>query len=208
MFAIYIRFMTTNTRPPPVIMFIYACLALVMGITWIDFIADSLVDLLDMLGQLMNIPPAALGFSILAWGNCMGDLKANTAITRKGFGEMAITGCMAGPIFNLCIGIGYTMMYVIYTKCNDAECPGGKIPWALFLDAEPGSTKRALNGQNLVPFILVIGTIFIFGAVLANGIVNKYQLSAKFHTPTLAFYAISTLALIIYAFLNGDREGE
>lgn len=208
MFAIYIRFMTTNTRPPPVIMFIYACLALVMGITWIDFIADSLVDLLDMLGQLMNVPPAALGFSILAWGNCMGDLKANTAITRKGFGEMAITGCMAGPIFNLCIGIGYTMIHVISSKCNEVACPGGKIHWSLFRDAEPGSTKRPLNGQNLVPFILVLGTIFIFGAVLVNGIVNKYQLSAKFHTPTLAFYAISTLALIIYAFLNGDRAGE
>jgi Ca2+/Na+ antiporter len=31
-------------------------------------------------------------------------MSADTAMTRKGFGEMAITATMAGPIFNILIG--------------------------------------------------------------------------------------------------------
>lgn len=93
-------------------MFIYALLAFVMSICWIGFASDVCIDLLEIMGLVLKVPPAALGLSILAWGNCLGDLNANTAMTRKGFGEMAITGCMAGPIFNLNFGLGLPMMMV------------------------------------------------------------------------------------------------
>jgi len=43
---------------------------------------------------------------VLAWGNCLGDMSANVAMTKRGFGEMAITGCFAGPIFNILVGLG------------------------------------------------------------------------------------------------------
>lgn len=112
MFTIYIQCRTTNTRPPPVLMFIYAICAFVMSICWISFASDVVVDLLSILGMVLQIPPAALGLSILAWGNCLGDLQANTAMTKKGFGEMAITGCLAGPIFNLNFGLGGPMVLV------------------------------------------------------------------------------------------------
>jgi len=42
--------------------------------------------------------------TVLAWGNCLGDMSADVAMTKKGFGEMAITATMAGPIFNILIG--------------------------------------------------------------------------------------------------------
>ena len=45
-----------------------------------------------------------LSLTFLAWGNSLGDMSADTAMTRKGFGEMAITATMAGPIFNILIG--------------------------------------------------------------------------------------------------------
>ena len=47
-----------------------------------------------------------LGLSLLAWGNTWGDLSATVAMASKGFGEMAVTGCLAGPIFNILVGLG------------------------------------------------------------------------------------------------------
>ena len=42
--------------------------------------------------------------TVLAWGNCLGDMSADVAMTKKGFGEMAITATVAGPVFNVMIG--------------------------------------------------------------------------------------------------------
>ena len=53
-----------------------------------------------------------LGLTVLSWGNSIGDAFASIAISRKGFGEMAITGCIAGPVFNLLLGLGLTMIRV------------------------------------------------------------------------------------------------
>ena len=58
----------------------------------------------------MSIPKSLLGLTLLAVGNCLGDMNADVAMTKKGFGEMAITGCMAGPIFNILIGLGASLM--------------------------------------------------------------------------------------------------
>ena len=76
---------------------------------------------------MLEVPPAVLGLTLLAWGNCLGDLNADVAMTKKGFGEMAITGCMAGPVFNILMGVGVAMSAVFF------ENPGTKFAeWSLF----------------------------------------------------------------------------
>ena len=52
-----------------------------------------------------------LALTILSWGNSLGDANADIAMTKKGFGEMAITGTMAGPIFNILIGLGLSIIF-------------------------------------------------------------------------------------------------
>jgi len=74
--------------------------------TWIDFIANKLVSLLEFLGVILNIPSSVMGLTILAWGNSSGDLAANIALSRKGLANMAMTACFAGPLFNLVVGLG------------------------------------------------------------------------------------------------------
>lgn len=68
----------------------------VVAATWIDFIADKLVTLLDFLGIICRIPAPIMGLTILAWGNSMGDLSANLTMARKGLANMAMTACFAG----------------------------------------------------------------------------------------------------------------
>lgn len=197
MFAIYIQCRTTKTRPPKLLMFIYAMCAFVMSICWISFTSDVIIDLLAILSMVLQIPPAALGLSILAWGVCLGDLQVNTAMTKKGFGEMAITGCLAGPIFNLNIGLGGPMVLVFLQRANEISEKDGRlfIPWSLFQD------NGELQKKNVVPIVLIIGVIFIYLMVLLNGCKNKYSLSAAFHYPTLVIYGLVIVGLVIYAVL-------
>jgi len=63
-----------------------------------------------------------LSLTFLAWGNSLGDMSADTAMTRKGFGEMAITATMAGPIFNILIGQGLSTIitFINNSKIEDA----------------------------------------------------------------------------------------
>jgi sodium/potassium/calcium exchanger 6 len=78
----------------------------IIGATWIDLIADHLVNVLDFLGILLRIPGPVVGLTILAWGNSVADLSANVAMARKGLANMAMTACFAGPVFNILIGLG------------------------------------------------------------------------------------------------------
>lgn len=104
--GVLIRFKTKTSRPPlrasiPLMLF-----AFFMSITWISVAADILIDLLTLQGVILQIDPALLGMSILAWGNSLGDLMACISIAKKGLAEMAITGCYAGTLFNVLLGLG------------------------------------------------------------------------------------------------------
>lgn len=75
--------------------------------TWLDSIADKLVQLLELFGILLRIPATIMGLTVLAFGNSLQDLVANVSLSKKGLSTMATTACLAGPIFNLCVGLGF-----------------------------------------------------------------------------------------------------
>lgn len=76
-------------------------------------LANLIVDILTLLDIISGISVAFLGLTLLSWGNSVGDALASISISKKGFGEMAITGCVAGPVFNLMFGMGLTTI-----RCN------------------------------------------------------------------------------------------
>lgn len=43
-----------------------------MSCLWINSLADELVTLLNSLGDILGIPKAILGLTVLAWGNSVG----------------------------------------------------------------------------------------------------------------------------------------
>lgn len=83
--------------------------------TWLDSIADKLVELLELFGILLRIPSTVLGLTVLAFGNSLQDLVANVTLSKKGLSTMATTACFAGPIFNLCIGLGFGFWALMQT---------------------------------------------------------------------------------------------
>ncbi len=86
-----------------------------MSIVWIWFVANILVDVLQLIGYISGIIPAYLGLTLLSLGNSIGDLVADLAISKMGLGELAVTGCIAGPLFNLLLGLGISLVKTIAT---------------------------------------------------------------------------------------------
>ena len=64
------------------------------------------MDLLTVFKFVTGLPEALLSMTVIAWGNCLGDVNADIAMTKRGYGKMAITATIAGPIFNILIGLG------------------------------------------------------------------------------------------------------
>ncbi|KAK9919765.1 hypothetical protein M0R45_028344 [Rubus argutus] len=52
-------------------------IAFVMSVFWISTTAGELLNCLAALGALLELPPALLGLTVLAWGNSVGDLVAD-----------------------------------------------------------------------------------------------------------------------------------
>lgn len=122
----------------------------IIAATWIDTIADALVSLLNFLGIILRIPGPIIGLTILAWGNSMGDLSANVTMARKGLGNMAMTACFAGPVFNILIGLGLGFGSLAAITGN-AETPVHISPSIV-----SGLLFIALNGI----LILTVGLVF------------------------------------------------
>ena len=90
-------------------------MAFVQSVAVINFAANCIVDLLVLLGFITSLPQALLSLSILAWANSLGDMSADVAMTKKGFGEMAMTATVAGPVMNILVGQGFSMVLSILT---------------------------------------------------------------------------------------------
>ncbi|KAG0452910.1 hypothetical protein HPP92_025574 [Vanilla planifolia] len=84
--------------------------AFAMSVVLISTLAGELLNCLFTIGSIMNLPPAILGLTVLAWGNSVGDLVADVALARAGQPAIAMAGCFAGPAFNMLVGLGSALV--------------------------------------------------------------------------------------------------
>ncbi|XP_013599711.1 PREDICTED: cation/calcium exchanger 5 [Brassica oleracea var. oleracea] len=101
---------TIEKQPPKTEQMPVIILAFVMSVFWISTIAGELLNCLAALGTLLELPPALLGLTVLAWGNSVGDLVADVAVAKAGRPAMAMAGCFAGPMFNMLVGLGTALV--------------------------------------------------------------------------------------------------
>lgn len=100
----------TEREPPKKEKIPVVLVAFVMSVFWISTVAGELLNCLATLGSLLNLPPALLGLTVLAWGNSVGDLVADVAVAKAGHPAMAMAGCFAGPMFNMLVGLGSALV--------------------------------------------------------------------------------------------------
>ena len=160
----------------PLIICIYS---IIMSIIWIWFIANILIDLLTTIANLMNI---FLGMTILTYGNSTPDLILNLSFVKLGYGQMALSGSIAGPLFNILIGLGLPLLKMNINK--------GIIRIDFF------------NKQNLIN-ILCLGFLFLNIIVLGiHAKYCKYNLDIKVAIIRFAFYFVFLIFICLFTFIK------
>lgn len=84
-----------------------------MGVAWAYAIANEFLSLLSSAGLVLGVDTAALGLTVLAWGNSLGDLIANVVVAASGGAgdaQVAVAGCYGGPVFNVLMGLGLSLL--------------------------------------------------------------------------------------------------
>lgn len=106
-------------RAPTRFLFPWLAGGFLMSVVWTYIIAQELVSLLVSLGVILDVGPAVLGLTVLAWGNSLGDMIANVAVALNGGpggAQVAMSGCYGGPIFNTLIGLGLSLVFSSWTE--------------------------------------------------------------------------------------------
>ncbi|KAK3117690.1 hypothetical protein LTR53_000718 [Teratosphaeriaceae sp. CCFEE 6253] len=80
---------------------------------WLSVLPDELVAILKAFGIVLRLSDAILGFTVFAIGNCVDDYVVDMTITRHGHPVMALAACFGGPLLNILLGLGISIVYVI-----------------------------------------------------------------------------------------------
>lgn len=69
----------------PSYMLLYTFLSFIISIIWIWGMANLLVDILEIVGIVADLPLEFLGLTFLGFGNALPDITTNIALSRMGF---------------------------------------------------------------------------------------------------------------------------
>ncbi|KAK3198193.1 hypothetical protein Dsin_021608 [Dipteronia sinensis] len=169
-----LAYATTEDSSPPKgkgCLLIWLVGGFIMSVIWTFITAQELVALLMSLGYIFGISPSILGLTVLAWGNSLGDLITNLTMALNGGAEgaqVAITGCYAGPIFNILFGLGLSLVASCWrgyqasvTMPNDPyllETLGfllGGLLWAVLVLPKRGMRLDGVLGGGLLVIYLI-----------------------------------------------------
>jgi sodium/potassium/calcium exchanger 6 len=177
--AIYV--LTHHNRAPTGVIFTvtWTLSAFFMCVVWIYVLAGELITCLSALGNIMGIPPAFLGLTVLAWGNSMGDFFTNTSVAQQGFGEMALAGCYGGPVFNILMGLSSALAFASLQTYPNA--------YPVKLDAA-----------------CILSIVFLYISLLSTIVIvtlNNFKIDRKFGIYLLSLYAVYSVCQLMLVFL-------
>ena len=186
-----IRYRTKKNDPPDWLRILYSILSFVISICWVKFTSDNIVEIIQLFNYITGLPKTFLGMTILAWGNSLGDTAADVELTKKGLGEMAVTGTQAGAVFNVLIGLGLGLTLKFMT--SEATYVDFTI-WKV--------TDGTLNENAILPMGLIICQLLVCFVILIGAIIKDYHIDIKTTYIQSVVYACCVVFLCIYVFLN------
>ncbi|XP_027358874.1 cation/calcium exchanger 1-like [Abrus precatorius] len=160
---------TKSTSPPRKCLFPWLAGGFSMSVTWTYIIAEELVSLLVALGNIIGVSPSILGLTVLAWGNSLGDLIANGAMAKNGGADgaqIAVSGCYAGPMFNILMGLGLPLVLSAWSEYPDS--------YVIPKDTSLYGTLLFLMGGVLWALVIVIKKDMRLDRSLGAGLLTIY----------------------------------
>merc|ERR1719461_1988874 len=106
--GIFCFFVTNNERRPKWYSLI-VWYSFVVTVVWLDIIANECVAVAETLGFSLHISSAILGLTVLAWGDSVGDLVADTAVAKSGKPTAAVAACFGAPLLTNVLGLGLSL---------------------------------------------------------------------------------------------------
>lgn len=148
------------------------------------------------------MPTSLFGLTVLAWGNSLGDMVADSAMAKKGFGEMAITGTMAGPVFNINIGLGISMTMKFAKYANSFT---ESVPFSIYM-TDKVTGKNVLNNVAVLPLTLILTNIFLMIFIMINIIRNKFTLHVPWALINIIIYLCALAFMVTWSLYNSISE--
>ncbi|XP_020705215.1 cation/calcium exchanger 1 [Dendrobium catenatum] len=168
-------FTTESQNPPTKFRLPWLTGGFLMSVTWTYVTAKELVSLLVSIGTVIGISPASLGLTVLAWGDSLGDLMAAAAMAKGGGDggvQVAVSGCYAGPTFNVLVGLGvpigmsawmtWPAPAVVEMDSSVFETVGflaGGVMWALVILPRKGMRPDRVLGCGLLAIYMCFLTV-------------------------------------------------
>mmetsp|Transcript_35111 Transcript_35111/g.46214 ORF Transcript_35111/g.46214 Transcript_35111/m.46214 type:complete len:182 (+) Transcript_35111:1410-1955(+) len=179
-----IRFLTQKTTAPePSVMCVFQVSSFLMSMIWIYILAEIIVALLEIIGLITGLPSALLGLTILSWGNSVGDAIASISISKVGLGEMAVTGCIAGPAFNLMCGLGITTLVTN-------------------LSISDGIVIDIHRSEGLSSLVTILSALIIHVIFCTITFANDFKVKQKHAKIFVVIYLVDIIILIAFAILQ------
>ena len=157
-------------------------LTLILSLIWIWFTANILISLLMTISTIININEYFLGMTLLTYGNSISDLMLNLSLVSLGYSEMALSGSISGPLFNLLVGLGIPLIKLNFKV--------GTINIEIF------------NKNNLIGVICLFLLIGNLTTLIIQAKLNDYHLNNKFAIIRYLFYFTFFIIICFITFIN------
>ena len=99
---------TSASAAPRGLPLLVAC-GFVQTIAWLNILAQEMIALIEAAGILLGISTSILGLTVIAFGNSVGDLVADSAAARGADARMAMAACFGSPLLMNILGVGVSL---------------------------------------------------------------------------------------------------
>jgi len=99
---------TSPTAAPRGLALLVGC-GFVQTIVWLNLLAQEMIALVEASGVLLGVSTSILGLTVIAFGNSVGDLVADSAAARGADARMAMAACFGSPLLMNMLGVGVSL---------------------------------------------------------------------------------------------------